>query len=937
MIERGSEWNRWDLHLHTASSYDYQYKGEDADELLCNALHANCIKAVAITDHFIIDKERIWSLRNKAPDITFFPGVELRTDKGASNLHVILIFSEDINLEELSGDFEAIMLRGKAKSSESNETIYWTFDDIINFAKEHGALVSIHAGRKTNGIDKEITNALPVNEAIKADIASEIHFFEVGQIRDINNYEEHVFKDIERKPIIMCSDCHNPKEYTPKEPLWIKADRTFNGLRQCLYQPLERVYIGATPPMLDRLQKNKQANIDRIAIKRVETPANEEMHWFDADIPLNEGMVAIIGNKGSGKSALSDVIGHLCKTRFMNHASFLTDKRFRKAPKNYAKDYTATVHWADGEFSSLSLDEVEYGTTIEDAQYLPQQFIEAVCNDIEDTFQQEIDKVIFSYVDRSERGDAINLPELMQQKAKVIETRITSQLMRLKEINTLIIRLEDKKTRAYKTQMLDSRKKLQETLARHEKSKPQEVKKPEPKEADKEYQERLSAINNLIAEKAKTIDEANMQISNINTLNDEIVELISKIDLLETQYNVVKEAIDYFLEQHGLDGKECPLALSTPKRYFMTLAEKARDDKKKLQEELNNPDTGMIVELKKLEAQKASLIATADNDEKAYQKYLADLEEWQKRRDEIIGNEETDGTLKYYEKELQFLDSVIDNLYKQKLNERLDIVREIFQAKKEIVNVYSDIYAPVQNEISALLGDLEDSISFQAEILMKNQHLAQDVFDLINQRFKGKFGKSSNSHHEFDRLLRGTDFSDIDSVISFINSICEVSTEDFEIAEKKIPNRQAFYDLIFGLEYIGINFKLKMGSRNLNELSPGERGIVLLIFYLALSQERKPIIIDQPEDNLDNQSVFSKLVPCICKAKQHRQVIIVTHNPNIAVACDAEQIIYCEMDKDLFQIKYESGAIENPVIKKHVVDVLEGTMPAFDLRRQKYN
>ena len=128
-----------------------------------------------------------------------------------------------------------------------------------------------------------------------------------------------------------------------------------------------------------------------------------------------------------------------------------------------------------------------------------------------------------------------------------------------------------------------------------------------------------------------------------------------------------------------------------------------------------------------------------------------------------------------------------------------------------------------------------------------------------------------------------------------------------------------------------------MGSRNLNELSPGERGIVLLIFYLALSQERKPIIIDQPEDNLDNQSVFSKLVPCICKAKQHRQVIIVTHNPNIAVACDAEQIIYCEMDKDLFQIKYESGAIENPAIKKHVVDVLEGTMPAFDLRRQKYN
>lgn len=92
----------------------------------------------------------------------------------------------------------------------------------------------------------------------------------------------------------------------------------------------------------------------------------------------------------------------------------------------------------------------------------------------------------------------------------------------------------------------------------------------------------------------------------------------------------------------------------------------------------------------------------------------------------------------------------------------------------------------------------------------------------------------------------------------------------------------------------------------------------------------------EPEDNLDNQSVYSKLVPCICKAKEKRQVIIVTHNPNIAVACDAEQIIYCNMDKNSFSISYEAGAIEDPIIKSRVIDVLEGTMPAFDLRRKKY-
>lgn len=73
LTERGSEWNRWDLHVHTASSYDYKYKADDADELLCKTLKNNQIKAVAITDHFKIDKERIEKLRTKAPEIVFSP------------------------------------------------------------------------------------------------------------------------------------------------------------------------------------------------------------------------------------------------------------------------------------------------------------------------------------------------------------------------------------------------------------------------------------------------------------------------------------------------------------------------------------------------------------------------------------------------------------------------------------------------------------------------------------------------------------------------------------------------------------------------------------------------------------------------------------------------------------------------------------------------
>ena len=104
-----------------------------------------------------------------------------------------------------------------------------------------------------------------------------------------------------------------------------------------------------------------------------------------------------------------------------------------------------------------------------------------------------------------------------------------------------------------------------------------------------------------------------------------------------------------------------------------------------------------------------------------------------------------------------------------------------------------------------------------------------------------------------------------------------------------------------------------------------------------MDNETIPLVIDQPEENLDNESVYRMLVPCIKKAKEQRQVIIVTHNPNLAVVCDADQVIYCEMDKPAGnRITYTTGAIENPVINRHIVDVLEGTRPAFEMRDAKY-
>ncbi len=162
-------------------------------------------------------------------------------------------------------------------------------------------------------------------------------------------------------------------------------------------------------------------------------------------------------------------------------------------------------------------------------------------------------------------------------------------------------------------------------------------------------------------------------------------------------------------------------------------------------------------------------------------------------------------------------------------------------------------------------------------------------------------------------------------------------TDDPNEIKKKLSNPNEFYNFITKLEYLGPTFSIISGDRELSELSPGERGIVLLIFYLALSKENIPLIIDQPEDNLDNQSVFSRLVPAIVEAKRNRQVIVVTHNPNIAIACDSEQVIFCSMDKETGELKYVSGGIEDSSMKRHILDILEGTKPAFDKRKTTYN
>jgi len=145
------------------------------------------------------------------------------------------------------------------------------------------------------------------------------------------------------------------------------------------------------------------------------------------------------------------------------------------------------------------------------------------------------------------------------------------------------------------------------------------------------------------------------------------------------------------------------------------------------------------------------------------------------------------------------------------------------------------------------------------------------------------------------------------------------------------------YDSLYGFTFLEPRYSLLFQDTHIAQLSPGQRGALLLIFYLLVDTDQSPIVLDQPEENLDNETVVGLLVPVVTKAKQKRQIVMVTHNPNLAVVCDAEQIIHAHFDRNnKSKITYTTGPIEDPAINKLVVDVLEGTKRAFNNRAGKY-
>lgn len=132
--------------------------------------------------------------------------------------------------------------------------------------------------------------------------------------------------------------------------------------------------------------------------------------------------------------------------------------------------------------------------------------------------------------------------------------------------------------------------------------------------------------------------------------------------------------------------------------------------------------------------------------------------------------------------------------------------------------------------------------------------------------------------------------------------------------------------------YYKVTPALKYKNVSLNKLSMGQKATVLIKIYLA--EDDRPIVIDSHDDHLDNEYIMAELIGAIREAKEFRQVILVSNNGNVVINSDADQVIIATHDGGV--IRYQSGSLENPIIRDIAVRVLEGGADAFRRRQLKY-
>lgn len=729
---------------------------------------------------------------------------------------------------------------------------------------------------------------------------------------------------------------------------WIKADPTFLGLLQAIREPAKRSFIGEKPPKMVEVEGNRTYFIDHVEIRRNSGSSLSEA-WLDGcAIPLNTDLVAIIGNKGSGKSALADVIALLGRSRPDSHFSFLQKNRFRGKSGDPAKHFTAGITWLDGTNHSTSLNTDPPDGSAELIRYLPQGYFELLCTEHisgkSNAFQRELQSVIFDHASDEIRLGALDFDQLVQLQEGGFRDQLIEYRKELTRINRDIENLEGQSQPHVKRSLQEILELKKKQIEEHNLSKPVPLQQPT-EQLSSEQQAAASQLE-VVAAKLKEVDAKVVQdttaTSSIAAMRKAAQSIRDRARLLERQYTQfqVETSADFLVlglnqsELVSLDIKLTPLDGAESE----WLAEEQGRIASRIQLESRRHE---------LLAEQAAIKVKLNEPQLAYQQNLKLVEQWESKLQELTGAADAPETLNGLEARIAQLDELPARLISSR-GRRLHLTGEIFDALNSQREAREKMFKPVQDLIQGnqLIRD-EYRLQFQASLGGSSDALASELFSLMKQN-SGEFNGEDESYATVKRLSEQSDLGSRADALAFVEALDEkirsaaargnLDAVGISPVLRKDRTASAVYDLLYGLSYLEPRYSLLFQDTEIEQLSPGQRGALLLIFYLLVDKGRNPIILDQPEENLDNETVVSLLVPVLTEAKKRRQIIMVTHNPNLAVVCDAEQVIYSFFErKNEFKISYLAGSIENPALNTHVVNVLEGTKPAFDNRRMKYH
>jgi hypothetical protein len=462
MLSRGSEWRRWEPHIHAPGTVmNNQFSGPTAwrDYLTALEKATPVIEAIAVTDYYVTDTyEEV--LKHKAAGRLpaaklIFPNVELRLDVATSrggfvNLHLFVSPEDPKHIEELQRLLsrlqfnvmqdrfdctraELIRLGKKADPDITDDRAalaYGANQFKVNFQKlrevlsesgwaKKNILIAV-AGGATDGTSG-------VREAADQTIRREIEgfadviFASSSAQREFWLGQKDLGPDEMRarygglKPCLHGSDAHKLDDVA--SPFgdrfsWIKGGLEFDALRQACIDPGGRAHVGAEPPP-SATPSQVISGIEILNAPWMTTPV----------IPLNHGLVAIIGARGSGKTALADMIAAGCDSISDEswNAEEWANPSFLVRARPLVGDGKVKVSWASGEPSTRALDgsDANGPFSYERVRYLSQQFVEELClsNGLTDGLLREIERVIFEAHPDDARDGTLDFAELLDHRA----------------------------------------------------------------------------------------------------------------------------------------------------------------------------------------------------------------------------------------------------------------------------------------------------------------------------------------------------------------------------------------------------------------------------------------------------------------------------------------------------------------------------------------